>query len=295
MLLLPFSLLYFFICYISKKVICPPVSEYAEFISDHLKALKFNATQSILDLKPETFTIDSKEGHPLSCRYYNFNKKKTIIMCHGWTSNFCNMLQLIPMFSTLGFNIFLYDQRYHGESGGNCTTFGYYEKEDLKRIVHWVKQTKHPKVIGLYGCSMGSSTIIQYLPLTSDVDFAIVDCPYSDLYDEMTNVIKVACPILPARVILVLANLFFRMKGKFSIKKIRPLKDMENIHIPMLIIHGDKDFFVPTEMSRRLYQAKKDKKHLLIVPDASHGKAYDVNPRLYKRMVFKFLRRYNMI
>ncbi|TCT14316.1 hypothetical protein EDC18_106114 [Natranaerovirga pectinivora] len=294
-LFLPLSVLYMVAFVVAKKIICPPLLEYNFFLTEDIKEMEFDKNKKIMDFKPDTFFLSSTDGKPLRCRYYNFEKNKVIIMCHGWTANMCNYLKHIPLFYSLGYNVLLYDQRYHGESGGKCTTFGYHEKNDLGKIVRWVEENKKPQQVGLYGKSMGAATIIQYLAITDKISFAIVDCPYSDLCEQFTSVLKRACPYLPPRLMLLMGNIFFRLKGNFNVKSVSPIQDIKKIDIPMLFIHGANDCFVPPEMSKKLYEAKKDKKHLLIVSDAPHADSYNISPKLYENIVKEFLNSYDLV
>ncbi|TCK92419.1 hypothetical protein EDC19_2154 [Natranaerovirga hydrolytica] len=285
-----FSILYIIIFFIAKKTICP----YSLKIKADNRKYYPLKNLSFSNYMPENFFIKSS-GYQLNCLYYDFGFDKTVIICHGWTANMYNYIEYVPLFFKLKFNVMLYDQRYHGDSGGNCITFGYFEKLDLKNVVNYIETTKKIRHIGLFGKSMGAATVIQYLPNSTNISFAIVDCPYSDLYKIFNCVIKSVCPFLPSKFIIFIADVFFRIKGQFKTKHINPLNDIKKINIPMLMIHGANDCFVPTIMSQELYNAKKDKKHLLIISDASHGNASQTGPKLYNRTIEEFLSSYGII
>ena len=293
-ILFPLSILFVLVYYLALKTIRPPVSSYDCYLTDEIKKIKLNSHTTIMDLTPELFYLKSCHNNPIRCRFYDFKKDKTIIFVHGYTSNLCNSLKFIPLFYKLGFNILMFDQRFHGESSGNCITFGYYEKKDLEIVVDWAIRKQYT-TIGLFGQSMGAATILQYLPLTKEIDFAITDCPYSDLREEMIHSIKISRPFLPARIIMLIADIYFRLFGKFSCTYVTPIRDIAEIDIPLLLIHGERDIFVPTYMSYKLYEAKKDKKQLVIIPKAKHANSYDTNPKLYAKEVNHFLKRFRFI
>lgn len=60
-----------------------------------------------------------------------------------------------------------------------------------------------------------------------------------------------------------------------------------------MLIHGEADNFVPTEMSRRNYAACRSEKELLLIPGAGHGGAYLVGGETYRSAVTSFLNQHN--
>lgn len=217
------------------------------------------------------------------------DSKRVIIIIHGYTSNYVWSLQFINMFFKEGFNVLLIDQRSHGRSEGKYATYGYYEKYDLDLWVNWVRQrVGEDAVVGLHGQSMGGGTVLQYAAINKYVKFIIADCPYSDVTQLMKhqfNEIK-HMPFVPFKHFL---DMRLRVVAKFSMKNVSPINLMKDTEVPILFVHGSKDNFVPTYMSKDMYEAKKGHKKLLIIEGAVHANAYGTNKKLYEREVHDFL------
>jgi fermentation-respiration switch protein FrsA (DUF1100 family) len=64
---------------------------------------------------------------------------------------------------------------------------------------------------------------------------------------------------------------------------------MKDNHVPVLLIHGEEDKFVPTWMSQANYDACPCKKKLLFVENAGHGSSVFENQELYERTEKEFL------
>ena len=60
--------------------------------------------------------------------------------------------------------------------------------------------------------------------------------------------------------------------------------------MPILLIHGEDDHFVPCEMSREIAANCASRVVVQTFPGAGHGLSYLVDPQRYERVVFDFLR-----
>ena len=84
--------------------------------------------------------------------------KGTVILFHGHGSKKSSVLEEAASFRTMGYNTLLLDFRAHGNSGGNTSSIGYYESEDVKLAYDYIKE-KGEKNVVLWGISMGAAAV----------------------------------------------------------------------------------------------------------------------------------------
>lgn len=246
------------------------------------------------NLTKQEITIPSPYGYDLKAILVEpFDTKKYIIISHGVTENKTSSIKYMNLFLERGFNGIIYDHRSHGESGGKNTSFGYYEKFDLKQIVDWLKREKGKDILlGIHGESMGAATMILYAGGIEDgADFYIADCPFSDFKELLNYVIKQEIK-LPGKVFIPIANLFLRARARYSIKDISPISVIDKIKSPMLFIHSKKDDFILPEMTQKLFDKKKGPKKLFFAVNGTHAQSYNENKEAYEKAVDDFLKEY---
>lgn len=222
------------------------------------------------------------ESHP--------DSKRWAIIVHGYTAALEVSAQFAGMFEDRNFNILLVDQRRHGRSQGSYTTYGYQEKYDVEVWVKWVlDHYGEDAVIGLHGQSLGGGTVLEYLSIAHpSVKFVVADCPYSDL----TELIRYQMTVLnkmPAFPFMSLIDNQLERKAGFRLNQVSPIRAVRESLLPVLFIHGSADTYVPTRMSKDMYEAKSGMKELLIVEGAVHANAYGVDPAGYTRKVHSFI------
>lgn len=236
--------------------------------------------------------IKSYDGLKLYAAYIPAeNPRGTILLAHGYRSNkLVDFGLVLEFYHEKGMNILLPDQRSHGKSEGKYITFGVRESRDMQS---WI--TYHNENLGTYpvilsGLSMGASTML-YLAdakLPANVKGIIADCGFTSARDIIATVYNRTIH-LPPQPGLLSAELFVRLFAGFSLWEKDTVKVLKNSRIPVLMVHGVDDGFVPCEMTRRGYDACGGKKKIFLVDGADHGVSFLVDRPRYTQLVTEFL------
>jgi uncharacterized protein len=214
----------------------------------------------------------------------------TVIIVHGITVNLYASVKYVKPFRKRGFNVLVYDHRNHGKSGGNFTTFGFLEKRDLTAMVDWVeKQTSHGTIIGTHGESLGAATCLQHAAFDRRISFVVSDCSFADLADLLYYRLRKEYRLM-GWILIPLASIFVRFIAGFWLQSISPVKAAQEVEIPVFIIHGAEDEYIPPSHAERIFASKKKgEKKLWLAPHADHAESQPVNPTLYDQKVGEFL------
>lgn len=213
------------------------------------------------------------------------NARGTILFFHGYRSSWENDFSIVlPHLFSLGYNLLVIDERAHGQSEGTYITFGVLERRDVQTWAEYAAMhfgPAHPLLLD--GLSMGAATVLMAssLPLPSSVRGVIADSGFTSPYAIMKSVFRAHCKPLPAGPVLWLLGLFTRLFAGFSLNGASTLEAVANTRLPLLLIHGTADRFVPFEMSQAAYDACSAEKQLILVDGAGHGYSYLVDrPRV---------------
>ncbi|WP_166244540.1 alpha/beta hydrolase [Paenibacillus turpanensis] len=244
-------------------------------------------------LTKQEVRIDSPMGYPLHAVFIPApgpaSSRKTVILAHGVTSSHSGMIKYMDLFLPRGFNVLAYDHRRHGKSGGTTTTYGLYEKLDLKACVDWVFEKTGPEsVIGIFGESMGAATALQHAAIDSRAAFYIADCPYSDFTEQLKYRLRIEYR-LPAFPLIPIVSFVAWLRSGFRFGAASPIRTLHKVEVPVLFIHGTEDTYIPKEMSVDLYEKKEGVKGLYLAPNADHAEAYWKNKEEYNQIVGQFL------
>jgi uncharacterized protein len=244
-----------------------------------------------LDFSP--FTVSSPRGYDLNGVYLEGKGTRTIVLCHGHTMTWEAQIKYIPLLIEEGWNIIAYNHRYFGNTGGDFCSAGFYEKQDLKLICDWAfEHFPETEKFGIQGESMGAATVLQYLPMDDRLDFVWADCPYSSFRDILNyHIEKVGLPSFTCKPILFFGNLYLKKHMGFDIDEVSPKNAIMEKPVPLFLIHGTTDTYVPTSMSEEMYEARKDyaPTTLLLIDGAEHARAYQTNEEKYRKELKVFL------
>ncbi len=244
------------------------------------------------------FSVLSDFGYLLSCELLEPQEstpeayKKLAILCHGFSHSKYGSLIYAEIFLKLGYTVIIYDHRNHGSSGKACTSMGFYEKYDLNKIVDWCYNRFGQNLyLVTHGESMGAATVILHLGIDDRVRCVIADCAYSDLRQLLRHQLKTYYH-LPLFLVPVESLITFLRAG-FWYRQVSPIRIVSRTEKPILFIHGKRDGYVPTYMSKQMYACKKDKKAIYLVAGAVHARSCMQNRSGYAERIEAFLHRYN--
>ena len=78
---------------------------------------------------------------------------------------------------------------------------------------------------------------------------------------------------------------FTKIFAGFSLREYSTVTAMKHCRIPVLLLHGLDDDFVPSEMSRQAFDVCVSEKQLILVEGAGHGTSYLTDtPRCQKAL-----------
>lgn len=276
----------------------PQASPYDYGNSDQMKACKKVLDAAIAEFEAAPFekvSIISHDGLKLTGRYYHVKDGGALeIACHGYKGNairdFCGNY---IMAKEDGRNLLLIDERCHGSSEGHTITFGILERKDVLGWIKYANKRFGTVPIMLSGVSMGAATVLMVsgMDLPKNVKAILADCPF----DAPANIIKKVLGQdrgLPVKFVYPLILLGGKLYGKFNLEEDTPIQAVKKSKVPILLIHGDADRFVPYEMSCNIHKAAPDKIEFHTIHDAGHAINYVSKPEQYTRIVKAFTQKY---
>ena len=140
---------------------------------------------------------------------------------------------------------------------------------------------------------MGASTVMMTSgeELPPQVKLVIADCGYDTVKNELSYQLKEMFN-LPAFPLIPLTSAYSKIKAGYSFNEASATERLKKNHLPILLIHGDKDTFVPTEFVYSLYDAANEPKELVIFEGADHAESFKSDKEKYKKTISEFLDKY---
>lgn len=247
-------------------------------------------------LPKEEVWVTSTDGTRLKSVFITpYPGKPYVIFCHGVTEHKINSVKYMNLFLKRGFNAVIFDHRRHGESEGTITSYGHFEKEDLKAVVDELLRRAGPDArFGIHGESMGAVTLLLYAGTVEDkASFYVADCPFSDFREQVRHQIKRELGFSPP-FFMTIAEWAVWLRGRYKLAELSPLEAVEAIQKPVLFIHSKEDDFILPNMTEALFQAKSGPKQLFMAENGGHAQSYNQNSDDYERALDQFLLEFNL-
>lgn len=195
----------------------------------------------------------------------------TILFSHGNAGNISDRLDNIKRLLDHGLQVFIYDYRGYGKSGGKPSEAGIY-LDGLAAYDYLVRQKKIPpdRIIP-FGRSLGAAVAVE-ISTKRDVRSLIIESAFTSTRD------MAKCMFL------------FQLLSPFLSPNYDNLKKIAGITVPKLIIHGENDELVPFSMGKTLYDAAGAPKYFFPIERAGHNDTYFVGGKRYFEVFAGFAR-----
>jgi len=255
-----------------------------------------------LGFEYEEVALRTRDGVELRGWFIKGSKPSTVVVLHGYTSSRFDESYIKPVVSLLaggGFNVLVYDQRAHGESGGDHTTLGYREVDDLNDVVEWLRRNKPEasKSVGVIGFSMGGAVALMHAAKYGTLNAYIADSPYIDVFASGKRWIKRSREPLRTMLLIVYPLITRLVESKAGVRGkelvlYRYASQLRGRRI--MIVAGRKDDLVDLgEITKFVEEAGRAGAEIILwVVDSRHVSAVKDYPEEYRERVLSFFEKW---
>lgn len=226
------------------------------------------------------------DGVPIEAVHLDGDRSIAFVVAHGFTLNWRSphVWRVASRLSRHG-GVAVFDFRGHGRSGGQ-STLGDLEIKDLDVVVRYLREVGYEQIVTV-GFSMGASIVLRHAGLVRGVDAAIsVSGPGRWYYRGTPSMRRVHWAIehttgrLVARILLKTRI----RQGRWDPIPLPPAEAAALISpTPLLIVHGDRDSYFPSDHADQLFERARDPKELWIETGLGHAESA-VSDELLDRM-----------
>ena len=176
----------------------------------------------------------------------------TVLVLNGNAGDRSFRAPLAAALSRAGLTVLLFDYRGYGGNPGRPSEQGLVADARAARGYLGTRDDVDPSRLVYFGESLGSAVAVA-LSLEQPPAALVLRSPFTSLADMG----HLHYPWLPIR---------FLLRDRFD-----ALEQIRHLTCPVLVIAGDQDRIVPAEQSRRLYEAARGPKRLVLIPGADHN------------------------
>lgn len=222
-------------------------------------------------LNPEEVTIDVS-GVTVHGWYFSEQTEGiTILYAHGNAGTIADRLPQIKAFVEQGINLFIYDYRGYGKSGGTVSKKNFLE--DSFAAYDYLVKTRglDPRSIVLLGQSLGGVAVLRIANRRA--------CRAVILEGTFYSVRQIAKDIYPVIPVWLIASSEFDNS-----------REVKKLKVPVLFIYGKNDSVIPGYHSEMLFKVAPEPRELLSVDGSDHTSMYEADPEAYFGAIKKLVR-----
>jgi pimeloyl-ACP methyl ester carboxylesterase len=228
-------------------------------------------------------TLVTPDGVPIEAVHLHGDRALGIVVAHGFTLHWQwpHVWRVARRLNEHA-GVVVFDFRGHGRSGG-ATTLGDKEIHDVDTVVRHARELGYERVVTV-GFSMGASTVLRHAGILGGVDGVVsVSGPGRWYYRGTPSMRRVHWAVehrtgrfITKRILNTRVS-----RGRWDPVPLPPADAAALISpTPVLIVHGDKDEYFPSDHAEQLFEAARQPKELWIVPGLGHAESSISGPML---------------
>ena len=281
--------------------------KYTRMINNIFSSLVYSSTSEFLpsSLGEKITILDSSDQEIEALFIESHHSNKIIIFCHESGATKDSWERYAYFLPNLGFKILSVDFRKKNSDDEKNVLSQWPVREDVQRlltIVRWCKKAFQQEMdIVLFGVSNGADIAFAASFEDATIKAVITDGLFS-MKEIFRDYIRKWGPILvkpnlfgqhyPDWIVNIFSSLGFwycQKKSKRRFVEVERL--LRTKHVPLLMIHGEEDDYVPVSHQKfleKIGQRKNTLEHL-VVPKAKHNQAIILDAEVYRKNITYFL------
>jgi pimeloyl-ACP methyl ester carboxylesterase len=223
-------------------------------------------------IKAQTLVTD--DGVAIDAVHLAGDRRLAFVLAHGFTLNWQrpSVWMVARRLSRFG-GVVVFDFRGHGRSG-SASTLGDLEIGDLDVAIRYARELGYERIVTV-GFSMGASIVLRHAGLLGGEDAVISVSGPGRWYYRGTLAMRKVHFVVEHGLGRMIARKFLNTRisgGRWDPIPVPPADAAAKIApTPLLIVHGDRDEYFPTDHAEQLFEAAHQPKELWIVPGFGHA------------------------
>lgn len=193
-----------------------------------------------------------------------------LLYLHGARWNVAGSAPRIRRMHDLGFSVLAIDYRGFGKStpGLPSEEMSY---EDARAAWDWLAAKYPDRQRYIFGHSLGGAIAIDLASRVVDERGTIVEGTFTSIPDVASTMKWGWLPI-----------------GPLISQRFEAVRKVAKVGSPLLVVHGDQDRLIRSELGRKLYEAAQGRKRFLLVEGGSHHSTMSVGLARYREALADF-------
>ena len=196
----------------------------------------------------------------------NRNREAPVLLyLHGARWNVAGSSPRIRRLQDMGFSVLAIDYRGFGKSSpglpSEATAY-----EDARAAWQWLAAKYPQRQRFIFGHSLGGAIAIDLAAQVEDEHGTIVEATFTSIPDVASSMKFGWLPI-----------------GPLITQRFDAASKVARINSPLLVVHGDSDNLIASDLGRKLFEAAKGTKRFLLVEGGSHHSTMSVGFDQYRR------------